>query len=45
MVVIVSNEHFTDFFLEGFPARCIGLGDHHERPVEPWLGICSIVVF
>jgi aromatic ring-opening dioxygenase catalytic subunit (LigB family) len=39
VVVIVSNEHFTNFFLDVFPATCIGLGDHHEGPVEPWLGI------
>lgn len=39
VVVIVSNEHFTNFFLDGFPATCIGLGEYHEGPVEPWLGI------
>ncbi|MFI9076316.1 hypothetical protein ACIGW8_07400 [Streptomyces sioyaensis] len=38
-VVIVSNEHFTNFFLENFPQHCIGLGAAHVGPVEPWLGI------
>jgi aromatic ring-opening dioxygenase catalytic subunit (LigB family) len=38
-VVLVSNEHFTNFFLDAFPSLCIGVGDVHEGPVEPWLGI------
>lgn len=38
-LVLVSNEHFTNFFLDAFPAMCIGIGDGHEGPVEPWLGI------
>lgn len=39
VAVIVSNEHFTNFFLDAFPAFCVGVGDQHEGPVEPWLGI------
>ncbi|HEX9259971.1 MAG TPA: hypothetical protein VF855_10580 [Acidimicrobiales bacterium] len=39
VVVVVSNEHFTNFFLDAFPAVCFGVGDDHEGPVEPWLGI------
>ncbi|MEU3526776.1 hypothetical protein AB0E62_23395 [Streptomyces sp. NPDC038707] len=38
-VVIVSNEHFTNFFLENFPQHCIGLGATHIGPTEGWLGI------
>jgi len=40
-IVLVSNEHFTNFFLDAFPAVCIGVGDGHDGPVEPWLGIPS----
>ena len=25
--VVLSNEHFTNFFLENFPQICIGLGE------------------
>jgi aromatic ring-opening dioxygenase catalytic subunit (LigB family) len=39
VVVVVSNEHFTNFFLDAFPAVCIGLGASHDGPVEPWLGL------
>ncbi len=38
-VVICSNEHFTNFFLENFPQTCIGVGERHVGPVEHWLRI------
>jgi hypothetical protein len=38
-VVICSNEHFTNFFLDNFPPWCIGLGERHYGPVERWLGV------
>lgn len=38
-VVMLSNEHFTNFFLENFPQCCIGLADRHTGPAEPWLPI------
>ncbi|MDN5857623.1 MAG: hypothetical protein L0H84_03285 [Pseudonocardia sp.] len=38
-VVVVSNEHFTNFFLENFPQLCIGLGEQNRGPAEEWLPI------
>jgi Catalytic LigB subunit of aromatic ring-opening dioxygenase len=38
-VVICSNEHFTNFFLDNFPQFCVGVGASHWGPVEPWLKI------
>ena len=38
-VVICSNEHYTNFFLQNFPQFCIGLGERHLGPVEQWLKI------
>lgn len=38
-VVLLSNEHFTNFFLENFPQCCVGVADHHTGPSEPWLPI------
>src|SRR5437667_10736773 len=35
--VVLSNEHFTNFFLENFPQICIGLGERNWGPTEPWL--------
>jgi hypothetical protein len=38
-VLLVSNEHFTNFFMDNFPQHCIGLGAWHTGPAEPWLSI------
>lgn len=38
-LVICSNEHFTNFFLDNFPPFCIGVGDRHVGPAEAWLRI------
>lgn len=41
VIVIVANEHFTNFFLESFPQLCIGIGERNHGPAEPWLGIAQ----
>ena len=38
-MVILANEHFTNFFLESFPQLCIGIGEVNTGPARPWLGI------
>lgn len=38
-VVLVSGEHFTNFFLDNLPQVCVGVGEAHVGPVETWLGI------
>ncbi len=43
-IVICSNEHFTNFFLDNFPPSCIGIGDSHLGPVEGWLGVPKATV-
>ena len=43
-VVMISGEHFTNFFLSNLPQVCIGIGDSHLGPVEKWLGIERTVV-
>jgi Catalytic LigB subunit of aromatic ring-opening dioxygenase len=37
--VVVSNEHFTNFFLENFPQICVGVGERNWGPTEAWLPI------
>lgn len=37
--VVVSNEHFTNFFLENFPQLCVGVGERNWGPTEAWLPI------
>ena len=41
-VVVLSNEHFTNFFLENFPQLCIGLGEKNWGPTEEWLPIDKV---
>jgi aromatic ring-opening dioxygenase catalytic subunit (LigB family) len=36
---VLSNEHFTNFFLENFPQICVGLGERNWGPTEAWLPI------
>jgi aromatic ring-opening dioxygenase catalytic subunit (LigB family) len=36
-LVVLSNDHLHNFFLDNLPALCIGAADRYEAPVEPWL--------
>lgn len=40
--VVLSNEHFTNFFLENFPQICIGVGEKNWGPTEEWLPIDKV---
>ncbi len=37
VIVEVSPDHWTNFFLDNLPAVCLGIGETHEGPPEPWL--------
>jgi aromatic ring-opening dioxygenase catalytic subunit (LigB family) len=36
-IVVISDDHMHNFFLDNFPAFCIGAGDRYNTPIEPWL--------
>jgi aromatic ring-opening dioxygenase catalytic subunit (LigB family) len=36
-VIVVSDDHLHNFFLDNFPAFCIGAGDSYASPAEHWL--------
>ncbi len=38
-ILIVSSEHFANFFLDCMPAFTIGVADSYFGPVEPWLKV------
>ena len=38
-LVMLTSEHWTNFFLDHVGAFCIGLGETYRGPVEPWLGV------
>jgi aromatic ring-opening dioxygenase catalytic subunit (LigB family) len=37
VLIIVSPDHWCNFFLNNFPAFCIGIGAEHDGPPEPFL--------
>ncbi|MDO5682432.1 MAG: hypothetical protein Q4G46_06360 [Propionibacteriaceae bacterium] len=43
-LVMISGEHFTNFFLDNLPQICVGVGTSNLGPVEKWLGIDRVEV-
>jgi aromatic ring-opening dioxygenase catalytic subunit (LigB family) len=37
VLVVVSPDHWSNFFLDNYPAVCIGVGAVNEGPPEPWM--------
>lgn len=40
-LVVISAEHFANFFMDNMPAYCMGMAEHYDGPIEDpeWLGI------
>lgn len=36
-VIVISDDHLHNFFLDNFPAFCIGAADTYQSPAEHWL--------
>jgi aromatic ring-opening dioxygenase catalytic subunit (LigB family) len=36
-IIGLAPDHWTNFFLDNLPALCIGLGEQHDPPPEPFL--------
>src|SRR5260221_12947293 len=37
VLIVVSPDHWSNFFLDNYPAVCIGVGGANEGPPEPWV--------
>ena len=37
VLVVVSPDHWVNFFINNLPAICIGIGDEHDGPPEPFM--------
>jgi len=37
LLLVVSPDHWVNFFLDNLPSICIGVGETHKGPPEPWL--------
>ncbi|MBM3344083.1 MAG: 2,3-dihydroxyphenylpropionate 1,2-dioxygenase [Betaproteobacteria bacterium] len=38
VLIVVSPDHWVNFFLDNLPSICVGVGETHAGPPEPWLG-------
>ncbi len=36
-LIVISPDHWVNFFIDNLPAICVGVGESHEGPPEPWL--------
>src|ERR1051326_3356355 len=37
VLIVVSPDHWSNFFLDNYPAVCIGVGEVNDGPPEPWM--------
>jgi aromatic ring-opening dioxygenase catalytic subunit (LigB family) len=37
VLIVVSPDHWSNFFLDNVPAVCIGVAETNEGPPEPWM--------
>jgi hypothetical protein len=37
VIIGIAPDHWTNFFLDNLPALCIGVGEEHEPPPEPFM--------
>jgi aromatic ring-opening dioxygenase catalytic subunit (LigB family) len=37
VLIVVSPDHWINFFIDNLPSLCIGVGEEHEGPPEPFL--------
>ena len=39
VLILLTSEHWANFFLDHISAFCVGRADHFTGPVEPWLKV------
>jgi hypothetical protein len=37
VLIEISPDHWVNFFIDNLPGICVGVGETHEGPPEPWL--------
>src|SRR5712691_11609286 len=40
VLVEIAPDHWVNFFIDNLPSICIGMGEEHEGPAEPWMKDC-----
>src|SRR5438094_204503 len=37
VLIEISPDHWVNFFINNLPGICVGVGEEHEGPAEPWM--------
>jgi aromatic ring-opening dioxygenase catalytic subunit (LigB family) len=37
VLVVLTPDHWVNFFIDNMPSVCIGVGEEHRAPSEPWM--------
>jgi len=37
VLIVISPDHWVNFFIDNLPGICVGMGEEHEGPAEPWM--------
>ena len=37
VLIVFSPDHWVNFFIDNLPSICVGMGETHDGPPEPWL--------
>ena len=37
VLIEISPDHWVNFFINNLPSICVGVGEEHEGPAEPWM--------
>jgi aromatic ring-opening dioxygenase catalytic subunit (LigB family) len=35
-LIVISPDHWVNFFIDNLPSICVGVGETHDGPPEPW---------
>src|SRR5258708_32837410 len=37
VLIEIAPDHWVNFFINNLPSICVGMGEEHEGPAEPWM--------
>jgi len=40
VLIEIAPDHWVNFFINNLPSICVGMGEEHEGPAEPWMKDC-----
>ena len=40
VLIEIAPDHWVNFFINNLPSICVGMGEEHDGPAEPWMKDC-----